>query len=264
MSPSRVLLPSANLRDLGGYENTEGRRVRPGALYRSGHMAELTEDEHATFVGLGLRAIVDLRRDDEVAERPTPQFGDETNHHLSVSHGDESFAAAAARISEPDSAEIVLAAAAGYYRDSIAERLERFRPVFDRIIDDAHHPLLFHCTAGKDRTGIVAAAILKFLDVDDETVMADFLLTNQVRAPYADERVEFHRNRLATEQGIDPADVSTHSLEAMRTLMLVDRSFLDATFEAVTTEWGDWHTMRREGLGIDDQRLAAFRSAVLE
>ena len=181
-----------------------------------------------------------------------------------MSSGDNSFAIAASHIDKPEGATAVLEHATSYYRNLVAERLHRFVPVFDAIFDAATHPVLFHCTAGKDRTGFVAAAILKFLDVDDDTVIADYMLTREVRGPFVDLRIEFHRQRIASEQGIEPHAVDPEPLEALRVLLTTDERLLRATFDAVAVTFGTWHEMRRVGLGIDDDRLAKFRDAVLE
>lgn len=227
-------------------------------------MNELDDDGVAVYRGLGLRTILDLRRDEERRAAPTPRFGDERTVHISVSIGDTSFAEAAAHADDPATADRVLATSAGYYRSIVGERLPRWRPVLATVFEAAGEPVLFHCTAGKDRTGFLAAALLKFLDVDDATVFDDFTLTNRVRRPWVDQRVEFHRRRMADEQGVDPADVDPTALDAWRTLMSAPVELLHETFATVDREFGDWHTLRREGLGIGDERLAAWRSTVVE
>ena len=254
--------PATNLRELGGYATPHGP-VRRGTLFRCGRMDELGADGHDVYRRLRLHTIVDLRRPDEVAEAPTPRFGDERNVHLSVSTGDNAFAEAAAKANDPETAGDVLATAAGYYRALVTERLPLWRPVFDTILAAEGAPVLFHCTAGKDRTGFVAAALLKFLDVDDATVFADYELTNTVRAPWVEQRLEHHRHRIAEERGIEPAAVDPSSLDAWRSLMSAPVELLRESFAAVDEHFGDWHTLRRDGLGIDDDRLAAWRAVVV-
>ena len=213
---------------------------------------------------LGLHTIIDLRRHDEVADAPTPRFGDERNVHVSVSEGSTGFAEAAAQANDPDRAGEVLATAGAYYRTLVTERLPIWRSVFDTVLETDGAPLLFHCTAGKDRTGFLAASLLKFLDVDDATVFADFELTNVVRKPFVDARVEFHKHRMAEERGIDPDEIPVESLEAWRSLMSAPPEWLREVFDAVDERFGDWHTMRRDGLGISDDRLAAWRASVVD
>ena len=259
----RVHWPATNLRELGGYASPHGT-VRRGVLFRGGRMDELDHEGLAVYRGIGLHTIVDLRRPDEVAESPTPRFGDERNVHLSVTTGTNAFAEAAAKADDPATAGDVLATAAGYYRSLVTDRLPLWRPVFDTILAADGAPVLFHCTAGKDRTGFVAAALLKFLDVDDATVLDDYVLTTTVRAGFVEQRLEHHRHRMAAEQGIDPGDVDPASLDAWRALMTAPIELIRESFTAVDTHFGDWHGFRRDGLGIDDDRLAAWRSTVVE
>jgi protein-tyrosine phosphatase len=263
MDVSRVHWAETNLRELGGYETPHGS-IRRGALYRGGRMDELDADGHAVYANLGLHTIIDLRRDDEVAESPTPTFGGERNVHLSVSRGSNAFAEAASHADDPDTAGQVLARAGDYFRGIVTERIDLWRPVFDTILDAAGRPVLFHCTAGKDRTGFLAAALLKFLDVDDETVFADFQYTTEVRRPWAEQRLEFHRRRMAEERGVSPGDIAPETLDAWWTLMTSPPEFLQQSFDAVAETYGDWHTMRRDGLGITDDRLAAWRAQVID
>ena len=129
-------------------------------------MSELSPEEEDIYRSLKLRLIIDLRRDDEVTERPTPSFGSEDNIHISVSDPDNAFAEAAAKAHEEGAEKLILADAVRYYREVVTDNLHRYIPVFEQIFDAENHPVLFHCTAGKDRTGFVAAALLKFLGVD--------------------------------------------------------------------------------------------------
>ena len=102
MEINRVHVPSTNLRELGGYQTRDGSFVKYGCIFRCGHMSELTSEEEDMYRGLKLGLIIDLRRDDEVAERPTPLFGSEENIHISVSDPDNAFAEAAAKAAEPE------------------------------------------------------------------------------------------------------------------------------------------------------------------
>lgn len=259
----RVHWAPSNLRELGGYATPYGP-VRRGVLFRGGRMDELDDEGAAVYRGLGLRTIVDLRRPDEIAAMRTPVFGDERNVHLSVSTGNNAFAEAAAMADDAATAPEVLATAGDYFRSLVTERLHLWRPVVDTVFEADGEPLLFHCTAGKDRTGFLAAMLLKFLDVDDETVFADFEMTTHVRAPFVERRLEERRRELAAAQGIDPADVASESMVAWRQLMSSPPEFLQASFEVVERDWGDWQTLRRDGLGISDDVLAAWRDRVVD
>ncbi len=260
---ARVHWAPTNLRELGGYATPHGP-IRQGVLYRGGRMDELDDDGVVVYRGLRLHTIVDLRRPDEIASMPTPVFGSERNVHLSVSTGNNAFAEAAAKADDPVTAPEVLATAGDYFRSLVTERLHLWRPVVDTVFEADGEPLLFHCTAGKDRTGFLAAMLLKFLDVDDATVFADFEMTTHVRAPFVERRLEERRRELAAALGIEPDEVAPASMDAWRQLMSSPPEFLRASFDVVERDWGDWQTLRRDGLGIDDDALAQWRARVVD
>lgn len=264
MSDQRVLIPSANLRDLGGYETIDGRRIASGVLLRGGHMAELDAAETAVLAGLGLATIVDLRRPDEIDLRPTPVLDGVTNVNYSVSDQNNSFAVAVNTITDPEAAARVGDAGIEYYRDLVATKLPLFRPVFATIVGEGRRPVLFHCTAGKDRTGFVAATLLELLGVPSETIMADYLLTNEVRAQAMAGRLEIVRAERAIARGIEPEGVPDYEMDAIRRLMFVEEAFLAATYDEVRRRYGTWYEMATRALGLDDAAIERFRDQVLE
>ena len=109
----------------------------------------------------------------------------------------------------------------------------------------------------------MAAAILKFLGVDDETVFADYLLTNELLGKRTEERLKVWAKRISREQGIALDEVDGEALNALRILMLTHSDMLQSTFDAVNELFGSWDEMRRTELGISDERMNAFRSVVL-
>ena len=283
----RVLIASANLRDLGGLATIDGQRVRAGRLFRSGHLSELDRAEAAILGGLGLRTIIDLRRPSEVADFPTPDLDGVDRLWMSVSPEDSEFAVAANLLfgEQPESVNTAedsgFAVAAnllfgnqpeqvdiatmleGYFRNTVTNRLDGYRPVFEAATDPDRQPLLFHCMGGKDRTGFVAGVLLRLLGVGQEEVMADYLLTNEILGDRMARRADQARQRIAQRSGVEPDQVDERHLEGIRAMLYTRPSFLQASFDAVTDKFGTWETFRRDGLGIDDARFSAFLDAVL-
>ncbi|MDP6061990.1 MAG: tyrosine-protein phosphatase, partial [Acidimicrobiales bacterium] len=140
---------------------------------------------------------------------------------------------------------------------------DAYRPVFHLVTDPDRLPLLFNCTAGKDRTGFVAGILLRLLGVDADTAMADYLLSNEVRRHWIIEREEQHRLVIAKRLGVGSSEVNDDQLTALRSLLWCQASFLEASFRAVTDTWGTWDAFRRNGLGIDDDRFGAFTEKLL-
>ena len=283
----RVLIASANLRDLGGLATIDGQRVRAGRLFRSGHLSDLDGTESAILGGLGLRTIIDLRRPSEVADFPTPDLDGVDRLWMSVSPEDSEFAVAAnllfgeqpERVDTAEDSGFAVAAnllfgnqpeqvdiatmLEGYFRNTVTNRLDGYRPVFEAATDPDRQPLLFHCMGGKDRTGFVAGVLLRLLGVGQEEVMADYLLTNEILGDRMARRADQARQRIAQRSGVEPDQVDERHLEGVRAMLYTRPSFLQASFDAVTDKFGTWETFRRDGLGIDDARFSAFLDAVV-
>ena len=159
-----------NFRDLGGYPAAGGLRTRKGLVYRSDGLQELTSADVRHLRGqVGLRAIIDLRTTREatidgpghLAEPPVRY------HHVSLV------------VNEP---EIRLVAERrgfrldDYYLGLLQSGGERVRRVFE-LLSEAEEPLVFHCAAGKDRTGVISALLLSLLDVPEDRIGHDYALT---------------------------------------------------------------------------------------
>nr|WP_222109612.1 tyrosine-protein phosphatase [Streptomyces cupreus] len=164
-----------NFRDLGGYRTPDGRRVRPGRLYRADSLGKLTEgtEDWSRFLALGVRTVIDLRYPWEIETRGrVPDHASFTYRNLSIEHRPY------------DQAALTADVAAGPY---LAERFlevaedgtEEIRQALELIAKSAesNEPLVFHCASGKDRTGELAALVLSLLGVDEQTIIEDFSLT---------------------------------------------------------------------------------------
>ncbi|MBO0727913.1 MAG: tyrosine-protein phosphatase [Acidimicrobiaceae bacterium] len=164
-SPSaKVVVPGTyNLRDLGGLGTIDGRRIRHGALYRSDALHLLDDAGRAAVRGLGLRSIVDLRSDDEVASQPSALDAIDLDvHHVPLF----------ARAAPSSMGELTLAAV---YGEMVRTCGEAFVGAVRAVLADA--PVLVHCTAGKDRTGLVVAFGLEAMGVHRDEVVADYALS---------------------------------------------------------------------------------------
>lgn len=176
-----------NVRDLGGLPTADGRTTRFGVLLRADALDQLTPGDVAVLAdGVGLRHVVDLRSGNERAERgrgalgvcPSVRYTEvEVIPEEAIARRSETKAAAFARGDDPD--EIM---AAGY-----VELLEigaaAFRSAVEQIAADDGSPALFHCAAGKDRTGVLAALVLGLAGVERDAIVADYALTNERMIP---------------------------------------------------------------------------------
>jgi len=179
-----VVEGAPNLRDLGGYEATDGRRVKWGRIFRSSNLGRLTDKGLAQIRQLGIKLVCDFRSEAETHKQPNrfPDSPAVDYVRLPIQHGEFEPTTVFERIKRGDydwiSEDFMLRG----YIDSV----ERYPHVWDRLfqllVTPRHRPLLFHCTGGKDRTGAAAALILQALGVPEETVIADYGLSDGYNA----------------------------------------------------------------------------------
>lgn len=279
---------AVNARDLGGYRTADGRVLRHGVALRSDGLNRLTDEDLDVLTGYGLRQVVDLRSLDEVREagpdrvpglpvaeiaaaelsatpitvgRTTP--GGVTLHHLPVFAADFDIYVAlrdALADRSPEKQRALLgdgraaAMMVGLYRwfvtDPVAQ--ERFATVLRLLAEPDGAPLLFHCSAGKDRTGWTAAILLTALGVDRGTVFTDYLLTNERSAAIVEHIVDSFGTRGLMEEP-----------ELLLPVFRADRAYLEAAFEEVAAGWASFEKFWQDGLGLDDEVLAGLRANLL-
>ena len=213
-----------NCRDVGGYRTVEGRVVRTGALFRSDRLSDLTDDDRADLASYGIRTVVDFRTAAE-ANRDRTRLWTSVTTHAPLPIGDELAQQEdfLERIKSGEVSNVTEDDVADMYAELLDEHWERYRDFFSLVLDVDHLPLLFHCTAGKDRTGVAAALLLAACGVDRTTVLDDFELTNELRSQ---RRIAELRPILEAE-GVD-VEAVIPALSAPRTSMAAALLHLDA------------------------------------
>lgn len=217
--PDRVwrLQGATNFRDLGGYPGHDGRIVRWRRLFRSDHLAGLTAADQALLRELGLAMSFDFRGEHERAATPY-QLPGLVQHSLAieptVAQRMNELAAMGEQLDAPLAARLMQ----DLYRSFVNDQAHRFAELFEHVLQ-ADAPIVFHCTAGKDRTGFAAALILLALGVPRDLVMRDYLLTND----------------LYRHPPLPPSDTPA---EALAVLWRVELGFLDAALHAIDADHG--------------------------
>ncbi len=236
----------SNLRDLGGYRAADGRRVRMGRVFRSASLAHLTEADLAQFGTLGIRTVCDLRGARETGRAPSRLPSTDTPEVVSLPI--EPLVGASLRDllrREEATGEDTYALLQAAYAAYAGEHLPRYRALFALLGEDERLPLLFHCSAGKDRTGFGAALLLTALGVPREAVVADYLATNRI---------------WQREYALPP-----ETPEAVRDVLLTaHRPLLDGALAQAVERYGSLERQLEDGLGLDPARLRALRDAMLE
>ncbi|MBW2269788.1 MAG: tyrosine-protein phosphatase [Deltaproteobacteria bacterium] len=245
-----VLEGAHNFRDLGGYPAADGRSVRWGRFYRSDALADLTAADLERVAGLGLKLVCDFRGPDEKADAPD-RLPAENPPQVAELEIDVGAAQLREKIFSGDLEEFDLVDA---NRQFARKYVAQYAAMFERITREENLPVLVHCTGGKDRAGFASALILRSLGVPLEVVFEDFLLTNHYTADRIDSGV-----RMVRLLSLFRADEGK-----LRALMGVERENLEAAFESIDEKWGSFDAYRREGLGVSDAGLLAFRELALE
>ncbi len=174
----RLLLQGPqNLRDLGGYMATDGRMVRWGCLYRSDQLSQLTQQDKSYLIKLGLKVIYDLRTNPEYQKNPTPFIEGINYQRRSVLP--EKTPLDILRILIKMKQGIKYMTLKENYLHMIHDKKSQqvYRDLLQLAIESRRCPLLFHCTSGKDRTGLGAAFVLYALGIPEDTILSDYMLS---------------------------------------------------------------------------------------
>ena len=234
----------SNFRDLGGYRTADGRAVRHGLVFRSAHLGNLTDTDRQEIGRLGVRTIVDLRGVNEAAETPHRVEGTGAiivGAHIEPGIGERIRGAVADGSASP---ELMAHFLTEHYRDYPRRCTPGFRTLFATLSDGTRRPLVFHCTAGKDRTGFAAALLLTLLGVPWETVVHDYLRTNELWTGHIGRYPELG------------ADTRAAIVEARA-------AYLDAAFAAVREDFADPERFAQGALGLDGGTLERLRGDLL-
>jgi protein-tyrosine phosphatase len=238
-----ILRGAPNFRDLGGYAESGGSMLRRGQLFRSDHLAGLTAEELLAVLPAGMLRVLDFRGIEERVLAPCglrnakihslpiePTIVQKLNELIAAGH----------KLSPAE----VVALMQETYRGFVRNNTPRFAQLFSHLLE-SNEPTVFHCTAGKDRTGFAAALVLRSLGVSPEDVMRDYLLTNERLKPPTESR-----------HGLAP--------EVLSVLWEVRPEFLDAAFEAVDEDYGGLEGYFSNGLGLREAQRERLKALYLE
>ncbi len=244
-----------NLRDVGGYRAADGKWVKMGRVFRSDQLDKVSDDDFKHLEVLGLKLICDFRTDAERAAG-ADRVPSTTEHMIADVSGDYDYGGIGVVLANPDAIGEVLSRISGEEILKAANRAfvtaeparAAYKATFERLADPAALPALFHCTAGKDRTGWGAAMLLTLLGVPHETVMFDYMLSNT-----------YLRQKNTALLAAFPPDLA----KAMAPLMGVKEEYLQAGFDEVQATYGSFEAYIRDGIGLSDETIAALKENFL-
>jgi protein-tyrosine phosphatase len=254
------IAPVPNLRDVGGYQTADGVTVARGLAYRSDTFNPMNAGDIGKIERVGLKNDYDLRTTAEVKAKPDEIPAGVKWHLLNVLADAKSAAPAEleALMHDPKKANAALgngkieALFMEGYREfiSLPSAKQSYRTLFQSLADPDKLPGVFHCTTGKDRTGWAAAALLTLLGVPKETVMADYMRTNEYTLPQYQRVID----------GFVAAGGERAIAEA---IFGVKAEYLQASFDAMLKQYGTIERYFSEGLGIDAASQQALKKLYL-
>ncbi|MBM0237430.1 tyrosine-protein phosphatase [Micromonospora sp. ATA32] len=258
------LVGAPNARDLGGLVGLDGRRVRAGRLIRTPALGRLADEDLPVLGKLQPACLVDLRDASEMVVAPPDRLvGEPRVVHLPVhdpAHPVFTYVSAMLLGHDLDAyAELAEqgtpAAMEAIYRWFVTGESARagFGAAVRLAAGAENLPLLFHCTAGKDRTGWLTVVLLTALGVDRAVIRADYLRNNELTESLREVMVTAMNRR---QPDLDPATV--------RPVLEVRPEYLDAAYDEVGRVHGSFGAYLRDGLGVTDETLAALRDNLLE
>ncbi|MEO1290712.1 MAG: tyrosine-protein phosphatase [Chloroflexota bacterium] len=247
-----VPLPSApNFRDIGGYSTKDGRYVRWNKVYRSSALDQLTEADQRAIHELGIRLVCDVRTQAEHESDPDHLPDDIPVVSVPPSSQDNVWVALGRLLLQEGYLEGLLDDL--YQRVMVKNNPQVFREIFQYMADDSQLPMVIHCAAGKDRTGITIALLLAFLGVPDDVIIADYSLSNHHYSFFK----EATRKNLAQLRimGLTESDFDY--------LLIADGDVMQATLDKIREEYGSIEGYLTQYVGLSEATLAQVRQNLL-
>lgn len=248
-----------NFRELGGYETKSGQVVKYHKVIRSAGLGDLTDNDTSYLAKYGVKTDVDFRSKDEIAKKPDHVPNGAEYISLPVFSEDQT---EASKIQNSSIPEIDFDPHDGFnhmlevYRNMIMDDQSRqaYRKFFDQLLGNTkdNDVVLFHCTAGKDRTGMGAVFFLYSLGVPLPTIKEDYLLTNQASKIYV-------ANVLKQVEAKDPTLV-----ESIRALLTVNEQYLDVAQKAIEETSGNLDNYIRTDLKVSDNEISDLKKIYLK
>lgn len=234
-----------NFRDFGGYVNEDGDQVVWGKLFRSNQPAGMTSADYSSVAALELATVVDFRTAEERETDPTNWRGGDVPRFVLLPMGSTpAFVELDALVEFAVEAEDTVAlreVGAEVYRRMPVEYATEFSDLLRNLASEQSLPIMIHCHAGKDRTGVGAALILSLLGVPRDTIMADYLYSN---------------DRLLND-GVERTPIE-------QVYWGVESEWLQASFDAIEAQYGSVDRYIEVGLGIDASQRARIRQNLLD
>jgi len=242
---------SYNIRDIGGYKTKNGGTIKWRKLFRSALLSNIDLAETDEMEALNICSICDFRTLDEQAQNPDKWSNLEKikKFPFPIGHGRvDKFKKAKAKDFQEGEGHYLYKANYSY----VTVHASQFKAFFKILLDESNYPILFHCTAGKDRTGFAAYLLLSLLGVDEKVIIEDYLLTNM----YLEDFAEKISKRIARNVGMDQA--------LIKSVFQAKKSYLQGAMDAIEINYGTVDLFLEKEVGIDKEEKQKLIQILVE
>ncbi|HIY57938.1 MAG TPA: tyrosine-protein phosphatase [Candidatus Tetragenococcus pullicola] len=246
-----------NFRDLGGLKNKAGRTLQAKKLLRSGELSHVSEQEQESLLtDYQLQTVIDLRSQEEVTTHPDLMISGTTYLHIDIFEKIQSQGTSLSEFTSVSEPIRMRAYMNEIYQtmavDSSAQN--GFAKMIEQVLNvQANKSVLFHCFAGKDRTGVSAVLLLEMLQMPKEVIYTDYLETNKLRIKENSELIQQAKAQGASEELTD----------SLKIALTVESEFLDSYYQAVTENFGDMQNYLQTALHISPKTQQELQKQLL-
>jgi protein-tyrosine phosphatase len=235
-----ILVGQHNFRDLGGIKTKDNKTIKPGLLFRSGDLFSITDDDIAVMQKLRLKMIIDFRSEREFTKRPNREIpGIKEIKHLPIYDAPRELAA---QYLDEGNANGIKHLLVDEYARIIVQYTDVYRQFLTILAQTPNVPLVFQCSAGKDRTGLATIFLLTALGVDPDVILKDYFLTN------------IYAQALAVEI-IGKLNNDGYNGEIMRPMFEVRQEYIDSAILTINLHYGSLGNYVFEELHADKEVL---------
>lgn len=249
-----------NFRDLGGIPTENGKRIKSKKILRSAEIVDLCNDDRELLINdYNLKTIIDFRSQDEVEDRPDDKFEGVKYYNIDVLENlknSKIIKNSKRNLENIKSVKEVMELMTSVYETLVTDENSSagYRKFLDEFLMLNEGSLIFHCFAGKDRTGIAAAIILTLLGVKEDDIFVDYMLTNKLRAKNIGEKTA-----ILKDQG-----KSQEFIECYKTAMSVEESYLRHAYDTAKNKNGSFYNHVATILNISDNEIDKLREMYTE
>lgn len=255
-----ILKNQANFREIGGFTTKSGKRIKEKSIFRSGFLGKLDASDIEILKELNVGKVIDLRTSQEIeliGKGDYPSFL--SYEHIPLNTGNISklllpiFEKGEFQLIAPNLLDHI-------YIDLVTKFTSEFAAIFRSILN-AKYGVIYHCSHGKDRTGIISALLLEFLGVDRKVIYSDYLKSNELLKQQNEFQLQMIKANFTQQFN---RDVTEEEFAPVKSLFYCREEILKAVFSYLDDTYGSVRNYFSSALGLSEEELALFKSRYIQ